>query len=55
MCEKRKHEAGELDDVPVERLSMRIITEFNKKGVLPDVGRKAFQLKRLESCPSKEG
>jgi hypothetical protein len=53
MCEERKHEARELDNTPVERLSMRIITEFNKKGVLSDVGRKALQLKRLESCPSQ--
>lgn len=50
----RKHEARQLNNVPVERLSVRIITEINEKGILPDVGRKAFQLKRLESCPSQQ-
>lgn len=54
MYEEKKNEARELDNIPVERFCVRIITEFNKKGVLPDVGRKAFQLKRLESCPSQQ-
>lgn len=53
MCEEIKHEARELDNIPIKGLRMRIITEFDKKGVLPDVGRKALQLKRLESCPSQ--
>lgn len=54
MCQDRKHEARELDNRPVWRLGAWIITEFNQKGVLSDIGRKAFQLKRLESCPSQQ-
>lgn len=54
MYEEKKNEARELDNIPVKRFCVRIITEFNEEGVLPDVGRKAFQLKCLESCPSQQ-
>jgi spore germination protein YaaH len=51
MCQERKHEVWELDNRPVERLSMRIITEFNQKGVSVGCWQEGVSVEALGILP----